>query len=194
MPQSAQLGVLIDLTGTGNTVFEYFPASVSEEKQADYGMVDVIARSEPVIGYAHSGVRTCNLEIMFVAYSNVQADVVTKVDFVRSFVYPDYATGGPLPPHIAYLALGDILQMRCVCQSFKVDYDAPYTATPAALPMIARVSTTWYEVATLPWSYDQIRMGLDNRNGLMSALTTAFPNALLPAFPSTPISTLGNLV
>lgn len=177
--QSPEIGALIDITGQGGAwkyiVFPYFPASMTEEKQNNWAQVDIIARSEPVIGYGHSGPRTCTLELMFAATTDIQSEVLDKVDFIRSFDYPEYAAGGPLPPHVAHLALGDIIAMDCVLVNYRVEYTAPYTATARALPYIAHVSTTWYETSKVPWQFSHVRAGLDNRNGTYNNVTGIAP-------------------
>jgi len=47
--------------------FDYIPEEIADSKTANYNLIDIPGRSEPVVGYVNSGLREFSLHLMFVA-------------------------------------------------------------------------------------------------------------------------------
>ena len=179
-PPTSQFGALIDLVSLQQLIFPYFPWTIKVQKANVWSGTNIIARSEPVQGYSHSEARTINLELQFFALTTVQAEVETKVKFLRSFSYPDYGHGSPRPPRTALLILGDWFQMRCVLRDISTDYEGPYTADAAAWPYQCKVGTTWIETAITPFDVNGVRASLDAPLAIGTQSVLVIPSIIAP--------------
>jgi hypothetical protein len=83
---------------------------ISDNKTINWAAQDVLGRANPIFGYTSSGPRGINLTLIFIAHSDAEFDVVSSVDFCKSFLYPDYSKAGEVinPPHMIRLVYSNI--------------------------------------------------------------------------------------
>jgi len=161
-------------------VFGYIPEEFSESKTANWNLVDIPGRSEPIVGYVNSTVREFSLTLLFMAgvgqskYVNAESGYVDtgtsvddddaravkkKVDWIRSLTYPDYDNPNFVrPPHRVLLCIGKLIKSVCVVSTVGVNYKAPWDEN--LLPLVAEVSLTLQEVNKVPPGYTEVRNGL----------------------------------
>jgi hypothetical protein len=136
---------LIDAAGSKNNPidridFRYTFDSFDDTKSANYGEINVIGRSEPILGYSGSGPRIFNIPLIFAhagatgagglginPYQTHWEEVIRPVWLVRSWLYPDYSNPmRPNVPPILLLVMGSWLSQRCVARSASVRYHGPW--------------------------------------------------------------------
>lgn len=135
-------GALIDLlavAGSGPLVvdpgfevpdrihFVHTMDAFEESKTAEYANVNIIGRSEPVLGYSHSGPRVFNIPLHFVATKNPFEEILKPIWLIRSWLYPDYTnmTVPNVPPRVL-LVMGAWLSQRCICTRVDITYQKPW--------------------------------------------------------------------
>jgi hypothetical protein len=96
-------------SGTSGVDFS-IDGDISDSKSATWTPTQIMNRETPLQGYASSEPRVVGLTMIFVAQEDVLKEVQDKVNFVKSFVYPDYKTASPYPqpPHRVKLAYGSV--------------------------------------------------------------------------------------
>lgn len=152
--------------------FGYIPEEISESKTANYNLIDIPGRSEPIYAYMNSSPREISLHIMFVAgigqdktvntgNSTIEDDAVMvkqKVDWLRSLVYPDYSVAGIVrPPHRILVSIGNLIKSICITTSVSPVYKAPWDES--LLPYIAEVDISFQEVNEVPYGSTDIKAG-----------------------------------
>jgi len=154
--------------------FGYIPEEISDSKSANYNLIDIPGRSEPIISYMNSSPRELSLHLIFMAgvgqdkhtatgdSSSITEDnpqrVKQKVDWLRSLVYPDYSAAGIVrPPHRVLLSIGNLIKSVCITMSVSAVYKAPWDEN--LLPYIAEVDITFNEVNQVPPGYTTVRAG-----------------------------------
>lgn len=121
-----------DLTGLGlsdRIYFKYTFNQFEESKSANYAEVNIMGRSEPILGYAGSGPRMFTIPLVFAATEqNFHfSQVIAPVWLVRSWLYPDYnTTQQPQTPPPLLLVMGSWLSQRCVARSASIRYHGPW--------------------------------------------------------------------
>ena len=135
--------VLIDLlaaadpsiTGEGadRITFTWMPEMFDESKQAEYANINIIGRSEPILGYSHSSPRVFQIPLVFAATTDPFTEVIKPIWLIRSWVYPDYRdTGMPNVPPRVLLVVGNWLSQRCVAIRVDVKYHGPWGRAPVS--------------------------------------------------------------
>jgi hypothetical protein len=113
----------------GRVVFQYMPPEFSESKSVEYANVNVLGRSEPVLGYSHSGPRVFNITLTLAAGETVDPvfDVIRPLWLLRSWAYPDYSDGSaPNVPPTLLFAVGAWIRSRVVVTRLDIRYQAPW--------------------------------------------------------------------
>jgi len=111
--------------------FQMMPEEIMDAKSATWSPVAPVGRGEPYRIYQGSTPRVINLELQFFV-STDQGDggttdqVMAKVEWLRSLVYPEESGGLTLHPPVVVLLLGDFVSMRSVVHSVSVRYKAPW--------------------------------------------------------------------
>jgi hypothetical protein len=135
--------VLIDLlaasdpsvTGEGldRITFKWMPEMFDESKQAEYANINIIGRSEPILGYSHSSPRVFQISLVFAAEVNPYEEVIRPIWLIRSWVYPDYRDEvmPNVPPRVL-LVVGNWLSQRCVAIRVDVKYHGPWGRGPVS--------------------------------------------------------------
>lgn len=109
--------------------FKYTFDAFEENKSANYADINVIGRSEPILGYAGSGPRTFTIPLVFAAaeVGTHWEQVIRPVWLIRSWLYPDYATPRlPNVPPALLLVMGSWLSQRVVARSATIRYHGPW--------------------------------------------------------------------
>lgn len=124
-----------DLGGIGlsdRIYFKYTFNQFEESKSANYAEVNVMGRSEPILGYAGSGPRMFTIPLVFAATEqNFHfSQVIAPIWLIRSWLYPDYnTTQQPQAPPPLLLVMGAWLSQRCVARSATIRYHGPWGRT-----------------------------------------------------------------
>lgn len=156
--------------------FGYIPEEISDSKSANYNLIDIPGRSEPIVSYMNSSLRELSLHLIFMAgigqdkhtigdSTNVTEDdplrVKQKVDWLRSLMHPDYSSAGIVrPPHRVLLSIGNLIKSVCIAMSVNATYKSPWD--DKLLPYIAEVDIVFSEVNEIPPGYTSIRNGTNN--------------------------------
>lgn len=122
---------------TGGTLsdriyFKYTFNQFEETKSANYAEVNIMGRSEPMLGYAGSGPRIFTLPLVFAATEqNFHfSQVIAPIWLIRSWLYPDYnTTQQPKTPPPLLLVMGSWLSQRVVARSATIRYHGPWGRT-----------------------------------------------------------------
>lgn len=154
--------------------FDYLPQTFSETKSANYSNINVIGRSEPIAGYAHSGPRVFQISLVFAANSDAEKEVLAPVRLLRSWLYPDYSTPSvPQTPPPLLFGVGKWLEQRVILLRADVKYHGPFrysvvngqSSDNYLAPMWAEVGVAMQEVAPTgsdtPYGTHQVRIGAD---------------------------------
>lgn len=165
-------------------VFSYMPeGGFSDTKSANYEDILILGRQEPIRSYSSSSARAINFGLDFFATDDVLSDVLHRVEWLRSLVYPD-VTDGPystmiskLPP-VILLSVGLLYRMRAIVKSVNVTWMEPWgvpaegystemTLPPLAggviAPMHAKVDMSIEEIDNLLAGGNPMRkMGIQN--------------------------------
>lgn len=113
----------------GRIIFQYMPEAFTESKSVNYQDVDIIGRSEPVLGYRSSGARIFNIVLTLVAGEtpDVVFDVIRPLWLVRSWAYPNYTdTKVPNIPARLVFVVGSWLIQQVVLLRYDITYKAPW--------------------------------------------------------------------
>lgn len=125
--------MLIDLTHPSDKiVFTFMPGNFTESKSAEYAAINILGRSEPVMGYSHSGPRLFNITLTFFADSDPNSEVLSPVQLLRSWVYPDYSSQFPTVPPRLLLIVGQWLSQRVIMLNYNINYMAPWGKSPVS--------------------------------------------------------------
>jgi hypothetical protein len=144
--------------------FYWIPEEISEEVSANWEEITIIGRSAPIHSYAGTGPRTISVELQFVADGtgdSVEAEVHTKVQFLKSFTYPEYIANNLKAPHRLQLIIGGFLNVVGIIESADVTWRAPFEVE-TLFPMVATFPLTLKETVPNPFDYRQVR---DYRGG-----------------------------
>lgn len=117
------------LTGSDRIYFKYTFDAFEENKAANYADINIIGRSEPLLGYSGSGPRTFTIPLIFAAaeVGTHWEQVMKPVWLIRSWLYPDYATPRvPNVPPALLLVMGSWLSQRVVARSATIRYHGPW--------------------------------------------------------------------
>lgn len=109
--------------------FKYTFKQFEESKSANYAEINVMGRSEPILGYAGSGPRMFTIPLVFAATEqNFHfSQVIAPVWLIRSWLYPDYnTTQQPQTPPPLLLVMGRWLSQRVVARSATIRYHGPW--------------------------------------------------------------------
>jgi len=156
--------------------FDYIPEEITDSKTANYNLIDIPGRSEPIVGYINSSLREFSLHLIFLAgvgqakqagfYANADPSkdpdsatvVKQKVDWLRSLVHPDYSNPNFVrPPHKIFLGLGKLIRSTCVVGSVNATYKGPWDRD--LLPYLAEVDVSFQEVNEVPPGVNEVRRG-----------------------------------
>lgn len=133
----------------------HFPFEFTDRKSAVYQQVVPIGRSEPIMGYSHSGPRLFNIPVQLATRSGTKLpdnivdiftldagpffDVVLPTRIMRSWVYPNYQGFLPAMPPRLLLVVGLLLGQRVIATDVDVKYMGPWERIPITtidLPLI----------------------------------------------------------
>src|SRR5262245_33220327 len=119
---------LIDLSNWQRVEFKWMPDSFQESKAAEYASVNIIGRSEPMMGYSHSGGRNFSLRLVFaiIGAQQPEAEILGPIRLLRSWVYPDYSGSLPATPHPLLLVAGNWLSQRVILLNYQITYHSPW--------------------------------------------------------------------
>lgn len=136
----------------------YIPPQFNETVSAQYNeQNDIIGRSAPYIYYSSTDARTLQIELHFFAIEDAEEEVKKRIDWLKSFCYPDYSSAVMKPPKMLKLILGkNFINWIGVIQECSPQYQAPYDIK-TGLPMYATVDFNFKEVVTVPRSYDYFK-------------------------------------
>lgn len=148
--------------------FQFMPDSISDNKQANYNDVNIIARSVPVKSYSHSSARQISFTLDFFTAPEAGMKVVNpliiknRIDALKALVYPEYSTFSIKPPPRCIVHIGAQLSFLGVCRSVNVTYSnqSPWDLQPVVLAHHAKVALTFEEALNIPLSHTEVRQGL----------------------------------
>lgn len=139
--------------------FQYMPEAIRDYKSAIWEQVPIILRSEPLQGYAGSSARTISFDLRFFCETDPYEDVKTKIDFIRSLVYPIYGRTIKSPP-LVVIVVGKLLRTRCIVKDYNFIYTGPWELDTMYC-YDAMVGLTFEEVNTVPFDHFIVRKGKD---------------------------------
>lgn len=125
------------------------PESVSDSYSANYGEVNALGRSSPMIDYANGGPREISFSVILREDKTPEGlDIIDVVNILRSMAYPEYRENDFVDPPLIIFMLGDILNIRGVCNSVEVSWEGPYGETSKGRTAYfdAEVSLSFQEV------------------------------------------------
>lgn len=150
--------------------FQIFPEEISMSKAAEYTSMGIVGRSEPVRAYSSSGSKTYSFELTFVASvdqndGGSSYDVLEKINWLESLVYPEYKNNITYPPPVVFLIVGDAINARCITTEVSPVLRGPWEINESPLgdefnwegPIQAVASVTFEEVNLTPLSSTDIR-------------------------------------
>ena len=144
--------------------FQFMPEFVYDRKEAIWEQTPIILRSEPIQGYAYSGVRTISFDLRFFCESDPYRNIKEKIDFIRSLTYPVYDKVAKNPP-LVIIKIGDLISSRCYVSSYSFTYAGPWDLEKVYC-YDAIVGLTFIETNTKPYGHIVVRKGRDKANAL----------------------------
>lgn len=175
-------------------VFSYMPeAGFSDTKSANYEDIEILGRQEPIRSYRSSSARQIGFSLDFFATDDVLNDVLYRVDWIRSLVYPDVAeapnaTGISNSPPVILLVVGHLFKMRAVVKNVNVTWKDPWgirseTLAPYEdLPEVSKSNIAPMH-ATVELSVEELDNLLTGGGPLRSRPIHDFPPKVTPAPP-----------
>ena len=146
--------VNLDLEAVG------IPEDISDSYSANYGDMNALGRSSPMVDYANGGPREISFSIMLREDKTPAGmDIVDVVNEFKSLAYPEYADVGYVEPPVIKFYLGDIFDLRGVCTSVDVNWEGPYGDSKRGRDTFyqAEVSLSFTEVPRTVKSASDIR-------------------------------------
>jgi len=159
--------------------FTYLSEEISHSgAEPTYNDVDIVGRWAPYQVYQSTSAEEFSFTLQFFAYSDVQADVVNKVNFLRSLKYPvSYGGISYRPPKVLFV-FGDFIGKMCILKEASPTYRTPWEiglqegsdnshrCIHTLLPMVAECSIILGVVSDVPISGYDVSYGKDNRSTL----------------------------
>lgn len=152
--------------------FQFMPNIIRDSKSAVYNDIPIIARSVPVKNYSYTSSRLMSFTLEFFVSPEQgmdfsPRDIQSRIDLLRSLVYPDYSGFVVKPPSRCVVAIGDQTNFIGICKSVSVSYSnhSPWDINPPILTHHATVDLTFEEVLNIPLSSTEISMGTDAAPG-----------------------------
>ena len=149
--------------------FQLWPQDLSNQKVAEYNDFPIVARSEPVRVYSHSGPSIFNFTLMYVssispaddpALTDEQKKILPAqaANFLHALTYPRYKNGIAEAPPVVILIVGDYISARCITRSVNIGHGelCPWDVD-TMLPMMMLGQIVLEEVNLVPPSYETIR-------------------------------------
>lgn len=178
-------GMLFDYEDVTNFMrLTFVNPEVTETVTASYEEIKTLGRTIPQFGYVNTSGRKLELEIHFVAENAPALQVHRKVQWLKTFLYPQDTAAAARPPKKIVACLGMYMWVKGVVTQVTVDHKAPFGgfATEAGflsmLPLYAtaRVSISetenfWtggqmtYEQAVLEHNFMLVGSGLPSYVG-----------------------------
>ena len=155
---SSQAGRIRDLDVPGSYIdFYYIPDSIPDTVSPDWSELGpIIGRSAPIQSYGHTGARTLQIDLHFVAESDAYEEVFKKITWIQSLKYPEYRGQFMKPPHRISLVIGRFIAIDGILKDAPVTWKAPYDSD-TMYPMLAETSLTIEEVVDTPYGYERVR-------------------------------------
>jgi hypothetical protein len=167
-----------DLDGGGNgpvgniLYFQFIPTDASESKSARYTSHEILGRSSPILAYQGSDARQIGLTLKFFAQpfegneTPNLSDIDNYVNWLRSFVYPDYSQG-IRPPHRVLLRLGNSIAMVAVVTEYTFNptpgdggvWQFEGSEVGPTYTHYVEIKLTFQEVKAIPFDVNDIRSG-----------------------------------
>lgn len=132
--------------------FTWMPEMFDESKTAEYAEVNIIGRSEPILGYSHSSARRFQIPLVFAATYSPVEEVLKPIWLIRSWLYPDYreASQPNVPPRVL-LVVGKWLSQRCVVTRADIKYHGPWGRKPVSTQIEMPEGGPFYKDSMLPF-------------------------------------------
>jgi len=140
----------------GGIKFFHIPSEISESISANYDPQVIIGRSGPIFGYSSTGARVVSLEIILHAQQNPVSDVFEKIQFVKSFLYPEYVGNNLRPPRRIQVVMGQFLNVVGILLSLEPVWEAPYDVT-SKFPHMAKFNLSITETLPEPLDFQTVR-------------------------------------
>jgi hypothetical protein len=142
--------IVIDEVGTVPICF--VPERLQDTYPVMYADQVILSRSEPWRAYGSGGPRIVSFDLIFIAVSDVQREVIDNVRMIRAGMYPRYG-GAVLPPPLATVVFGTWFRIRGIIKDAQITWGNPWQNPSGGSiigPMRADVRVTIEEVSPRP--------------------------------------------
>lgn len=165
-------GLILVREPSKRVMFDSWP-DIQDQKSANWVMIPVIGRSDPIPIFQSGEPRKISLKLRMAA-STVQRplpapdeveEMKGRINFIKSLVYPGKQGSFHTHPPIVWLICGDHINVKAFVNSVNVSYvDVPWEARGDEVtgPMIADVSLQLTIVNDFTVSSEIVRDGGDN--------------------------------
>jgi len=181
---SALVSNIIGNNSVGDTlIFNSMPPDLGSTKNANINHTQILGRSETIKTYASSGTRAWNLELQFFAENDARKDVVHKINWCESLVYPIYIRGLSHGLPILTFVFGNYLNVRVICSDVTTHLPGPWglvnpiTEKPSLgfanfetydsvdVPLYGMINLTLIQLGDTSFGHFDVRDGLHNNTG-----------------------------
>ena len=147
-------GKITNLEDPTDSIYFYVPEELNESIEASYDeQGDIIGRSSPYVAYKSTGARTVDISIIFFAMEDAEEEVLKKIRWLQSFLYPDYSGQIVKPPKMLRVMVGKgFIDIKGILKSCPVSWKSPYD-TYSGLPFRAELTLNIQEVVNIPYDY-----------------------------------------
>jgi hypothetical protein len=122
--QNSGMGMILDVDSpsTPGIYINVENDSITDSKDATWSPTTPMSRSAPLLGYDHSGSRNVGFSCVIAAHDGDAIKVKKNIQFLKSFVYPDYSGEFIRPPHRIYFSYGPSVSIIGVVPSVNVTW------------------------------------------------------------------------
>jgi hypothetical protein len=165
-------GIVLVNEPSKKVMFDTWP-DIQDQKSANWTLIPVIGRSEPIPVYQSSNARKISLKLRMVASSVVRPlpapdesfEMEGRVNFLKSLLYPQRVGAFDTHPPIVWLICGEHINVKAFATTINVSYiDAPWDAIDDEVtrPLVADINLQFTIVNDFTVSSDVVRDAGDN--------------------------------
>lgn len=131
LPQSLKefttAGLIFDYEDILNVMrLTFVNPEITETITASYEEIKTLGRTIPQFGYVNTSGRKLDLEIHFMAENAPALQVHRKVQWLKTFMYPQDSAAGTRPPKKMVVCLGMYMWLKGVVTKVSIDHKAPF--------------------------------------------------------------------